>query len=104
MLDDTCYFLGFDDRDTALLVAFLLNSPPMLEFLESIAFNDAKRPFTKDLLMRLDLSAAFERQTREEFEQFWQAHGERVSDVPFTPELLKMPLSQEKPMQLSLLE
>lgn len=55
MLDDTCYLLGFDDLDYAVYTSLLLNSSKTKEFLESITFSDAKRTFTKDVLMRIDL-------------------------------------------------
>jgi hypothetical protein len=83
MLDDTCYFLGFDDRQTALLVTFLLNALPMQELLESLAFTDAKRPFTKELLSRLDLRAAFRQHLPDEFTRFWHEQGEVVDESAF---------------------
>jgi len=55
MLDDTCYFIGFDKIEFAVYAIILLNSKKAEEFLKSITFSDAKRVFTKDLLMRLDL-------------------------------------------------
>jgi len=54
MLDDTCYFIGFDKIEYAVYAIILLNSETTEEFLKSITFSDAKRVFTKDLLMRLD--------------------------------------------------
>ncbi len=55
MLDDTCYFIGFDKIEYAVYAIILLNSKKTEAFLKSITFSDAKRVFTKDLLMRLDL-------------------------------------------------
>ena len=55
MLDDTCYFIGFDKIEFAVYAIILLNYSKTEEFLKSITFSDAKRVFTKDLLMRLDL-------------------------------------------------
>lgn len=55
MLDDTCYFLGFDNYKNALITTILLNSKRVSTFLKSIAFLDSKRPYTKDILMRIDL-------------------------------------------------
>lgn len=55
MLDDTCYFIGFDKIEYAVYAIILLNSKITEAFLKSITFSDAKRVFTKDLLMRLDL-------------------------------------------------
>lgn len=56
MLDDTCYMLGFDNLDYAVYTLILLNSQQTKELLQSITFPDAKRTFTKDVLMRIDLS------------------------------------------------
>ena len=55
MLDDTCYFLGFDNYNHALITTLLLNSKIVQNFIKSIAFLDSKRPYTKDILMRIDL-------------------------------------------------
>lgn len=55
MLDDTCYFLGFDKLEYAVYILILLNSEIAKYFLQSITFPDAKRTFTKDVLMRIDI-------------------------------------------------
>ncbi len=55
MLDDTCYLLGFDKIEYAVYALILLNSDKSMQFLQSITFADAKRTFTKDVLMRIDL-------------------------------------------------
>lgn len=55
MLDDTCYFIGFDKIEFAMYAIILLNSKKTEALLKSITFSDAKRVFTKDILMRLDL-------------------------------------------------
>ena len=55
MLDDTCYFVGFDTLIEAEITRFLLNKQETQNFIKSIAFKDAKRMITKDLLMRIDL-------------------------------------------------
>lgn len=55
MLDDTCYMLGFDNLNFAAYTLILLNSNFTKAFLQSITFSDAKRVFTKDVLMRIDL-------------------------------------------------
>lgn len=59
MLDDTCYFLGFDDFVNALITTILLNSDLVNTFLKSIAFLDSKRPYTKEILKRLDLEKIY---------------------------------------------
>jgi len=55
MLDDTCYFIGFKNIEYAAYAIILLNSTQTRELLQSITFSDAKRVFTKDVLMRIDL-------------------------------------------------
>jgi hypothetical protein len=55
MLDDTCYFIGFENITDALITTALLNSPVCISFLKSIAFLDSKRPYTKEVLKRIDI-------------------------------------------------
>ncbi len=55
MLDDTCYFISFDNLKDAYITMVLLNSNIVNSFLSSIAFLDKKRPYTKDILMRIDM-------------------------------------------------
>ncbi|MEP7170445.1 MAG: hypothetical protein ABI855_13835 [Bacteroidota bacterium] len=55
MLDDTCYLLGFDKLEFAAYTLILLNCDKTKELLQAITFADAKRTFTKDILMRIDL-------------------------------------------------
>ena len=55
MLDDTCYFIGFDTFEQAEFVWRLLNTELVTNFLKSISFKDAKRMITKEILMRIDL-------------------------------------------------
>ena len=55
MLDDTCYLIGFDKIEFAVYALILLNSETTKQFLQSVTFADAKRTFTKDALMRIDL-------------------------------------------------
>ena len=54
MTDDTGYFIGFDRFDRAYVAMLLLNSERVQKFLADIAFPDAKRPYTKKLLQRID--------------------------------------------------
>lgn len=55
MLDDTCYFLSFDEYDSAYITMLILNSPLVKKFLKNIAFLDSKRPYAKKVLKRIDL-------------------------------------------------
>lgn len=70
MLDDTCYFLSFDHIDTALFTWCILTDNKSYDLLKSISFFDAKRPYTKDILMRISIDKlAFEKNFNEIFEK-----------------------------------
>jgi len=56
MLDDTCYFLSFSDITEAVIITGLLNSKVCISFLSTIAFLDSKRPYTKEVLKRIDFA------------------------------------------------
>lgn len=66
MVDDTSYFLSFDNYSDAYTCMLLLNSAMVQEFLFSISFQDAKRPYTKKVLQRLDLKKCIENLEYEE--------------------------------------
>jgi hypothetical protein len=55
MLDDTCYFIGFNDISDALITQRLLNRFEMQDFMKSFVFFDTKRVITKEVLMRIGL-------------------------------------------------
>lgn len=78
MLDDTCYFLGFDSYLEALFTASILNNSIVTQFLQSIVFIDAKRPYTKQHLMRIDLHQVAKRISFDAICTVW-------STVGFTP-------------------
>ena len=73
MLDDTCYFLGFDTYLDALFSVSLLNSAPVKQFLSSIAFRDAKRPYTKEILMRVNLTRAAAQLSLDDLRVIWKS-------------------------------
>lgn len=54
MTDDTSYFICFPTYDAAYTAMLILNSEKVQQFLLTIAFLDAKRPFTKKVLERID--------------------------------------------------
>lgn len=66
MVDDTSYFLAFDNLDIAYTCMLLLNSIKVQEFLVSISFQDAKRPYTKKVLQRISIHKASEIVTLQE--------------------------------------
>lgn len=55
LLDDTCYFIGFDTLNKAQSVLAFLNSDKIQTFIQSFMFTDAKRVITKELLMRIKI-------------------------------------------------
>lgn len=57
VLDDTCYFLPFDDASEACVVAAVLAGTSCQELLNAIVFWDAKRPLTKKILSRINVRA-----------------------------------------------
>lgn len=60
MLDDTCYFIGFNKLKMAQIAHYLLNCELTQKFLKSVVFFDSKRPINKDILMRIDFQKAWE--------------------------------------------
>lgn len=69
MLDDTCYFIGFDTLEQAEYIWNLLNTDIVEKLLKSISFDDAKRMITKDILMRIDLKKVAEKKDDKPY--FW---------------------------------
>jgi hypothetical protein len=54
MLDDTCYFLGFDKFEDALITYSILNNEIVKIFINSLTFNDIMRKYNKEVLMKID--------------------------------------------------
>lgn len=55
MLDDTIYSLSFNCEKDAIIVLGVLRSDVVENLLSSISFIDAKRPYTKEILKRIDI-------------------------------------------------
>jgi len=72
MLDDTGYFLGFDTYLDALFAVSVLNSASVKQFLSSIVFRDAKRPYTKEVLMRVNLARAASHLSLQDLQLVWK--------------------------------
>ena len=66
MGDYTCYFLAFDDKEIAYVCMLLLNSPRVQNYLVSISFKDAKRPYTKKVLNRISIRKCVNKITLDE--------------------------------------
>ena len=59
MTDDTCYFIGTNNKLFAECLYCILDQDNVYDFLLSVAFSDSKRPFTKDVLQTIDLVKVF---------------------------------------------
>ena len=55
MTDDTVYFVGFNNMTDAVVFAAALNGDKAQKLISSLTFTDSKRPYTKDLLKRIDV-------------------------------------------------
>jgi hypothetical protein len=84
MVDDTSYFLSFDNYSEAYTCMLLLNSKRVQDFLLSISFQDAKRPYTKKVLQRLDLNKCIQ---NIEFSELVGAERELGLPENITPEM-----------------
>jgi len=81
--DDASYYLPFERQEDAQLVADILNSPVCQQFLASLVFTDAKRPYTVDLLQRLNLAAiADESGLRLRWQELQQSNYTITTNVP----------------------
>jgi hypothetical protein len=85
MLDDTCYFIGFENLKMAEIAHYLVNSELVQKFLKSIIFSDSKRSINKDTLMRIDFARAFEstdyEQASKEIKGLEPEHWEKFSEM-----------------------
>ena len=52
--------IGFDNEEGAKTAQSILRSTPVITFIKSLLFTDAKRIVNKELLMRIDLTKASE--------------------------------------------
>lgn len=66
MTDDTSYFICFQTFDMAYTAMLILNSEIVQKFLLRIAFIDAKRPYTKKVLERIDFQLILQTITSDE--------------------------------------
>jgi len=57
VVDDASYILGFDDGHQAAMCFAMLTSQPASDLLDSLVFWDAKRPISKKVLQRINMSA-----------------------------------------------
>ncbi len=86
MLDDTCYQLAFERFEMAFFTWILLNFDITKEFLNSIVFLDAKRPYTKKILMRINFSQLIRLTTYQELKKFYDKELMSAFPYDFTEE------------------
>lgn len=72
MLDDTCYYLSFNDFKIAFFTWLLLNMDDFKNFLLSISFLTSKRPYTKEVLMRVDIPTLARSKSYEDIRMFYE--------------------------------
>lgn len=103
MLDDTSYFISFDDYDLAYVCMLLLNCNKVQKFLYSISFKDAKRPYTKKVLQRIDFKKCMDNVTIEELIQTENLLGidNYVTDILYNK--AKLQIMRNERVQMSLI-
>ncbi len=69
MCDDTCYFISIDNEDDAYAIMLYLNSYRVKNFIKSLCFTNEKRPYTKKILERIDLSKIYQEITLDELKE-----------------------------------
>lgn len=74
MLDDTSYFLSFSALNDAFFTWLILNMDNVKNFLSAVVFLDSKRPFTKEVLMRIDLLRFIKKIRYDEVLNFYSRH------------------------------
>ena len=79
LFDDTCYYLSFQNYSEALFTCSVLNNSTLIDFLNSIVFIDSKRPFTKEVLMRINFAHLVKKTTFTSIEEIWNLNN-------FTPD------------------
>ncbi len=84
ILDDTSYFLFFEKLMDAFFTWILLNFPDIKEFLSSLVFVNAKRPYKKEVLMRLNYAKLIEKCTFSNFKSFYHENLEGEFKMQFT--------------------
>ncbi|MGH7861894.1 MAG: hypothetical protein ACREOS_06590, partial [Candidatus Dormibacteraceae bacterium] len=66
----------------ALFTASILNSSLVRELLTSISFSDSKRPYTKEILMRIDLKQVGNRLSFCDLTANWSDAGYTLMELP----------------------
>ncbi len=86
MVDDTCYFIGFESKLQAEICVTLLNNERVQAFIKSLAFADTQRVINKELLSRIDLLKIVNELTcpknikAEDWQQFLESLGQNTTN------------------------
>ncbi|NHJ31748.1 MAG: hypothetical protein FK732_02690 [Asgard group archaeon] len=96
LFDDTCYYLSFQKYKDALFTCSVLNCNELIDFLESIVFVDSKRPFTKEILMRVNLVRLVKNSEFSSLNEIWKRND-------FTPKI-KTTISDYKDYQKKIIK
>ncbi len=72
MVDDTSYQISFNDFNTTFFTWIILNLDAVKNFLSSIVFIDSKRPFTKKVLMRIDILKLIQKLSFKKIKSFYE--------------------------------
>lgn len=87
VFDDTCYFLGFEKYDDAIFTCSILNSKLVKDFLLSLTFVNSKRPFTKEILSRLDLGKILNKISFMNIQKIWDSNNyenlQKLTDIDY---------------------
>lgn len=93
MVDDTCYFIGTNNRLYAEILFCSLDQKEIYDFMRSISFKNSKRPFTKDVMQRLDLIKILKHFGFETInKKLQEVFGEQISNDVFDELMLKLNL------------
>ncbi len=99
LFDDTCYFLSFEFFSDALFTNTILNSQIGINFLKSISFLDSKRPYTKEILSRIDLGKLCKTLSFKQIQEIWKQNGfknnEKISNVDYKEFIKKTSLLEK---------
>lgn len=69
MTDDTSYFISFSSYDIAYIAMLCLNCEKVRTFIKNISFQDSKRPYTKEILKKIDFLKIIRNITFDELKQ-----------------------------------
>ncbi|QEE15512.2 hypothetical protein DSAG12_01338 [Promethearchaeum syntrophicum] len=83
ILDDTSYYLFFENLMECFFTWVVLNFPEVKEFFSSIVFINAKRPYKKEVLMRLNYVKLLEKCTFKELKCYYQENLKNYFKMSF---------------------